>query len=150
MNGEGTSSGSGAGWLAMKLAIVGATAAIIIAGVVAFPGPTPIIFVAVLLIPSLVFLVGVWSPRRVLVFGGLLFGITAATWLLYEVNKRESMAAAGIVVGGFWSFVAAFAGLSLEVGALDASRSQGTSSHYGTPAGPEGNEDSSQGRPRAW
>lgn len=149
-NGEGTFSGSGTAWLAIKLAIVGATAAIVIGGVVAFPGPTPIMFGAILLIPSLVFLVGVWSPRRVVVFGGLLVGITAATWLLYVINKRESMAAAGIFVGGFWSLVAALAGFSLEVGAVDASRSQGTLSHYRTPADPEGNEDSGQRRPRPW
>jgi hypothetical protein len=116
VDGEGTSGASGAGWLAIKLAVVGATAAIVTAGVVAFPGPTPVMFGAILLIPSLVFLVGVWSPKRVLVFGGLLFGITAATWVLYVINKSESMAAAGIFVGGFWSFVVALAGFSLEVG----------------------------------
>jgi outer membrane scaffolding protein for murein synthesis (MipA/OmpV family) len=85
----------------------------------------------------------------VLVFGGLLFGITAATWVLYVINKSESMAAAGIFVGGFWSFVVALAGFSLEVGVLDTPKYQ-ASSHYRTVAGPQGNEDSGQERRRAW
>ena len=150
MNRKGREGGSGAAWLAVKGAFVGVIATIMFAGIVAMPGPDPIGFGAILLIPSVIYLLGVWSPRLVLVFGGLLVGLTAATWLLYELQKDQSMAGVGIVAGGFWSFVAALGGVSLEIHAWERTEAAGNSTRQSGPIGPGENDDSGRGRPRAW
>ena len=149
MNRKGGEGGSGAAWLAVKSAFVVVIATIMFAGIIAMPGPDPIGFGAILLIPSVIYLLGVWSPRLVLVFGGLLVGITAATWVLYEKNQ-SSMAGVGVVAGGFWSFVAALGGVSLEIHAWERTEAAGNSTRQSGPVGPGENDDSGRGRRRAW
>lgn len=114
----------GPGWMAAKAGIAGLTAAIVLTGLAAEPDGFSIGLAAVLLVPTLVFLVGVWSPRRVMVFGALLAGITAATWILYELNKRESMAGAGIVMGTAWSLLAVLVGSVMELADRSAQKRQ--------------------------
>lgn len=149
MNRKDGEGGSGAAWLAVKSAFVVVIATIMFAGIIAMPGPDPIGFGAILLIPSVIYLLGVWSPRLVLVFGGLLVGMTAATWVLYE-NNQSSMAGVGVVAGGFWSFVAALGGVSLEIHAWERTEAAGNSTRQSGPVGPGENDDSGRGRRRAW
>ncbi len=73
-------------------------------------------FTLALLLPAMVFLLGVRSPRRVVIFGALLVGITGATWTLYALQRRESMAGVGVVMGGFYSLVSSIVGVSFELG----------------------------------
>lgn len=151
MNRKGREGGSGAAWLAVKGAFVGVIATILFAGIVAMPGPDPIGFGVILLLPSAIYFLGVWSPRLVLVFGGLLVSLTAATWVLYELQKEQSsMAGVGVVAGGFWSFVAALGGVSLEIHAWERTEAAGNSTRQSGPIGPGEKDDSGRGRPRAW
>lgn len=69
---------------------------------------------AACLLPSLVFLLGVRTPWRILLFGALLLGITAAAWTWYAVSRREALAGLAIVAGAFWSLVSSSLGATLE------------------------------------
>jgi len=100
---------------------------------------------AALLLPSLVFLLGVHSPRWVVAFGTLLLGITAGTWALYALNRRESsMAGVGIIMGGQWSLICSIVGVCMERGGRNdrAAASLCRDAEQHRPA--------SQERPRAW
>ncbi len=66
------------------------------------------------LLPSLVFVLGVRSPWRILLFGALLLGITAAAWTTYALSRSEALSVLSVVAGTFWSLVSSTLGATLE------------------------------------
>ena len=81
-----------------------------------------------------------------MVFGALLIGITAATWILYALNKRESMAGAGIVMGSIWSLVAVLVGCGMELGDRNARKRRPS----GSDAYPSETDEAGLAGRRAW
>jgi len=65
------------------------------------------------LLPSLVYLLGVRTPWRILLFGALLLGITAAAWTSYALST-DPLSGLTIVAGAFWSLVSSVLGATLE------------------------------------
>ena len=111
---------TGPNWLLAKGAITLATATVVIFGAaVGLSGPLDVGsvgFTIVLLLPTIVFGFGVWSPRNVAVFGAILLCVTLFTWGLYLSHRKESMAGAGVVMGTIWALVAAILGAAFDHG----------------------------------
>lgn len=105
-----------AAWLLARIVFAGAAGAVVIGGTLWVAHAPVDAFTVALLLPAMVFLLGVRSPKRVVIFGALLVGITGATWTLYALHRRESMAGVGIVMGGFYSLVSSIVGVSFELG----------------------------------
>jgi len=103
-----------------------------------------LVLAAVGLLPSLVFLLGVRSPWRILVFGALLLGINAAAWTSYALSRREALAGLALFMGIFWSLIGSIVGACMEWGARNdrAAAALGLRTEQRGPA--------TQERPRAW
>ncbi|MEO5679826.1 MAG: hypothetical protein ABIS47_09160 [Acidimicrobiales bacterium] len=135
-------------WLLAQLAVAGTSASIVLGGLRTVGREPEGRVTAALLLPTLVFLVGVRRPHLVTLFGALLVGITGATWVLYELHRDESMAGAGIVIGAWYSLISSVVGACLEL----ADRAGGPSTPTGVAeqmrSGPAADPPVVQ--PRAW
>lgn len=105
-------------WLVVKLALTVATATTVIVGAaVGLLRPLnsgSIGLTALLLLPALIYGIGVRSPRNIALFGAIVFGVTALTWGLYLINQKESMAGAGVVMGTIWALIASIVGAAID------------------------------------
>jgi len=99
------------------------------------------VLAAASLLPSLVFLLGVRTPWRILLFGALLLGITGAAWASYVLGQSDALSGLTIVAGGFWSLVSSTLGATLE--ADDRCRP-------GIPSRDDRPGDAAAPPPRAW
>jgi len=146
-------------WLLVRIAVAVATSAIVVGGWLLtsssprLEDPVRVLgvslgltqFELVLatagLLPSLVFVLGVKTPWRILLFGALLLGITAAAWTSYAVSRREALSGLTIVAGAFWSLVSSTLGAILE-----ADDPHGA----GLPSRGDQRGDAADPPPRAW
>ena len=146
-------------WLLARIAFAVATSAIVVVGslltsssprledpvrVLGVPlglSQPELVLAAAGLLPSLVFLLGVRTPWRILLFGALLLGITAAAWTTYALSRREALSVLTIVAGAFWSLVSSTLGATLE--ADDPHRP-------GLPSRGDRQRDAAASQPRAW
>jgi len=146
-------------WLLARIAFAVATGAIVVGGLLLtsisprLEDPVRVVglslgltqfelvLAAVGLLPSLVFLFGVRTPWRILLFGALLLGINAAAWTSYAVSRREALSGFAIVAGTFWSLVSSVLGATLEA---DDPRRPGLADRDDRPA------DAAAPPPRAW
>ena len=118
-------------WLLARTAVAVATSAIVVGGSLLtsssprLEGPVRVlgvplgltqpelILATAGLLPSVVSVLGVRTPWRILLFGALLLGITAAAWTSYAVST-DPLSGLTIVAGTFWSLVSSVLGATLE------------------------------------
>lgn len=93
------------------------------------------------LLPSLVFVLGVRTPWRILLFGALLLGITAAAWASYTLGESDALSGLTIVAGTFWSLISSTLGAILEADDPHRPGLPSRGDRRGDPAAPP---------PRAW
>ena len=104
----------------IRLACGLASAAIVIFGSL-IAGLTLNLLTAVLLIPTLVFVAGVRTPRLVWIFGGLLVGTTALSWGLFLANRHASTGGINVVMGSLFTLAASVFGACAELVGLGSS-----------------------------
>jgi len=135
-------------WFVARLTYAGVAASIVIGGLGVAEISLYSLLAAALLLPTIVFLIGVWSPQRVLLFGTLLLVLTAGPWLLYVMNKRESMAGVDVVMGSILAFISSTTGACLEL--IDRVSRKRAPDLPRQPSPPIPDADESKLRPRAW
>lgn len=149
-------------WLAVRVGLAALTAFIIVGGVASTKLPPqdphaaadpasahPLVVIALLLLPALLFLIGIRTPRWVVVFGSLLVGITAVAWAYYTTT-RDSVAPVAMALAWIYTFLASVVGTCVELGGRARRNRQRHLGRLGGEALPQLSGEEARPRQRAW
>ena len=105
----------------LRLGCGGGSAAIVIVGTALSGFPTNGVVFA-LLLPSLMFVMGVWRPWIVRLFGTLLLGITGLSWGIFWANRHSSTGGLNLMAGAAFALLVALAAVCVQVAESVADR----------------------------